>query len=216
MGRFILIALLGVLPAFVNAQPENAFKSIRLEACTIQEQHFIKDTIYGFPFEVIEVVVNAQSKVQMSCNFGNPAANRYELVWNKLSVVSIPDISGKLKDSLLAEISSYIDERESWGNLYDVGNDFSNLPFNKSFFLSGSLIIPSIWSGAERDGDFYLYYINNTLIKIKLLEHKGMGALSSFNRQNFFLRDKGVDLILDSYVKMIDEARKIVETYKKQ
>jgi len=152
----------------------------------------------------------------MSCNFGNPSANRYSVVTNKLSIVAVPDVSGKLKDSILAEIASYIDEKEAWSNLYHANNDFSNLPFHKSFYLSGPVIIPSIWSGAERDGDFYLYYLNNTLIRIKLLEHEGLGALSSFTRQNLVLRTENGDLVLNSYIKMIDEARKTLEVYKRK
>jgi hypothetical protein len=215
MTKLFLTLFLILISRITIAQTDNPFRSMRLSDCEIQENHFVNDTIYGLPFTVQKLVIVANSRVQMSCNFGDPASNRFEIVKNKFSLLAITDASGKLKDSVLAEINSYLNERELWSEKYHVNNDFSNLPFYKSFYLSGSTIIPSIWSGSERDGDFYIYYLNNTFIKVQLIEHQGLGALSSFQEQNLILRSADRDLILNKYIKTIDEARSVLKVYGK-
>lgn len=213
MVKLFLTSFLILITSLTIAQTDNPFKSIRLSNCEIQENQFVNDTIYGLPFIAQKLVILANSSVQMSCNFGNPSSNRHEIVKNKFSILAIADDSGKLKDSVLAEINSYLNERESWSKKYHANNDFSSLPFYKSFYLSNSTVIPTIWSGSERDGDFYIYYLNNTLIKIQLIEHEGLGALSSFTKQNLILKNGDSVLILDKYIKTIDEARSILKAY---
>lgn len=215
MARLFSTSFLILITSITIAQTDNPFRSMRLSNCEIQENNFVNDTIYGWPFTVQKLVIVANSRVQMSCNFGDPSSNRSEIVTNKFSLLAITDTSGKLKDSVLAEINSYLNERESWSKEYHVNNDFSNLPFYKSFYLSNSTVIPSIWSGSERDGDFYIYYLNNTFIKIQLIEHQGLGALSSFTEQNLILKSADRDLILNKYIKTIDEARNILKAYSK-
>jgi hypothetical protein len=216
MVRLFLTLSLVVIASITIAQIDEQFKSMRLLNCEIEENQLVNDTIYGLPFSAAKLIISAESRVQMSCNLGNPSSNRYEIVKNKFSILAIKDASGKLKDSVLAEINSYLDEREIWSEKYHVNNDFSNLPFYKSFYLSDSTIVPSIWSGSEKDGDFYIYYLNNTLIKIQLIEHQGLGALSSFNEQNLIFKIAGKNLIMDNYIKTIDEARSILKAYNKQ
>lgn len=215
MARLFFTSFLLLITSVTIAQTDNPYRSVRLSDCEIQENNFVNDTIYGWPFTVQKLVILANSKVQMSCNFGDPSSNRSEIVTNKFSILAITDTSGKLKDSVLAEITAYLNERESWSEKYHTNNDFSNLPFYKSFYLSGSTVIPCIWSGSEKDGDFYIYYLNNTFIKIQLIKHRGLGALSSFTEQNLILKSADRDLILNKYIKTIDEARRILKAYGK-
>lgn len=215
MTRLFLTSFLLLITSVTIAQTDNPFRSMRLSDCEIQENNFVNDTIYGWPFTVQRLVIVVNSRVQMSSNFGDPSSNKSEIVTNKFSLIAITDASGKLKDSVLAEINSYLNERESWSKKNHVNNDFSNLPFYKSFYLSGSTVIPSIWSGSESDGDYYIFYLNNTFIKIQLIEHTGLGALSSFKEQNLILKSADRDLILNKYIKTIDEARSILKVYGK-
>jgi hypothetical protein len=178
----------------------------------VEENYVISDTLYTILFSGRQLIILLDSKVQMNCNLGNPSSNRYEVVKNKFSIQIIPDSFSILRDSLLSEISSYCDEQELYAKKY-TNNSFDNLPFNKSFFYSDSTIIPTIWSGSERNGDYYLYYINNTLIKIKLIKHQGLGALSSFLRQNFELTNKNRELKPTYYVRSIEEVRRLLKAY---
>lgn len=212
MIKPLIILLFGVITNFASAQNNLQFEYFKLKNCVVEENLSISDTLYNIPCFGRQLLIFSDSKVQMSCNFGNPSSNRYEVVKNRLSIQIIPDSLGKLKDSLLSEISAYCDEQEIWAKKYNVIS-FSNLPFYKSFYRSDSKTIPTIWSGAERNGDYYLYYINNTLIKIELIEHQGLGALSSFCRQNFVLTNENRELNLTYYVRSIEEVRRILKAY---
>ncbi len=212
MIKPLIILLCGVVTNFASAQNNLQFECFKLRNCVVEENRAISDTLYNIAYSGRQLLIFSDSKVQMSCNFGNPSSNRYEVVKNRLSIQIIPDSLGKLKDSLLSEISTYCDEQEMWAKKYNV-NSFSNLPFYKSFYYSDSTTIPTIWSGAERNGDYYLYYINNTLIKIELIEHQGLGALSSFCRQNFVLINESRELNLTYYVKSIEEVKRILKAY---
>jgi hypothetical protein len=105
---------------------------------------------------------------------------------------------------------NYVRQQEDWAKKYNSGNDFTYLPFNKSFYVNGETRIPFIWTGAENPGDYQLFYWNKQVYKIVLAERNGLGCLSLFVDQNIFFTKNGQRLELGKYIRNTDIARQII------
>jgi hypothetical protein len=198
---------------YTIAQEDNIYGNLHLNNCKITKTETLIDTICDTPIKVNKLFVTAKTKVQMSCNFGAPHKNKYSTVKNKLSVTYAYDSSGLVYSSMLSEIGVYLDEKEEWAKKYNSGNDFQNLPFYKSFYISDSTVIPFIKTGSERTGDYQIFHVNGYVFKIELLEPNGLGSLSSFTRQNInFIYQKTI-IEFDNYIKHIDKARQIINKH---
>lgn len=212
--RLITAITISVLPIFAKSQKVEGVDLIRFKKCTIQEDHLKTDAIYNISCTSRNIKILAETDVQLSCRY--MGENEQGNVTNVLSISLYPDSTGRLRDSLLAEIDTYFNKMEAWSTTYQTGTNFHNLPFYKSFFTSDSTIIPSIWSGSENKGSFYLFYLNHTLIRVELLEANGMGSLTSFVYQNMDLITHQKTIILSNYEKDLEKARSILKSYRDQ
>jgi hypothetical protein len=195
----------------VHGQTTDQIGQLKFTDCKIKKTETTVDTIVGFPVKVTRLTITAKTKVQVSCSYGHPEKNEYKTVDNKVTVSYAYDSTGIIYDSIFSEIKKYVSEQEEWANTYSKGNpDFSYLPFNKSFFIQDSTATPFIWTGAERSGDYQIFYVNKRVYKIKLIESNGLGGLSSFVRQNSYFIKDDKKLNLRNYIKNIEQAKAIL------
>ena len=186
---------------------------MRMINCKVKSKSSVIDTLYGCVTPMHQWNVQAESEVQVSCDYGDPSKNQYKKVKNNFAVSYTYDSTGTIYDSLLMEIGRYITEQEEWSSKCpQPTTDFTYLPFNESFLVHGPVISLYLWSGSERSGDFNIFYINQRVYKIELLDGKGFGALSSFTRQNMFFQRNGKIVELGKYVKNTAVARSFLNT----
>src|SRR5829696_6281512 len=74
---------------------------------TVIKKETIPDTILGHKVKVSRWTNLANSYVQLTCNYGNPASNVYDTITNKLYVSRAYDTNGMLYKSIIDEIKKY-------------------------------------------------------------------------------------------------------------
>ncbi len=169
------------------------------------------ETISGQAVRMNRLTISAKTRVQMSCNYGNPAQNKYDTIEIKLLVSYAYDSTGAILDSMLNEINNYVEEQETWAKKHNTDNDFTLRPFYKSFFLKDGIATPFIKTMGEKPGDYQMFYVNQHVYKIQLLESNGLGSLSSFVNQNmYFIKDNN-PLDLGEYIKNTEKTREILK-----
>lgn len=183
---------------------------LKLTDSKIKKTETTVDSIAGLSVKVTRLTVTAKTKVQVSCNYGNPDKNEYKTIDNKVAISYAYDSTGIIYKAIISEIKNYITEQEAWAKKYNSGSDFSLLPFYKSFFLKDSIATPFIWTGAENPGDYKLFYIDKQVYKIELLSRYGYGNLSSFVGQHMYFIKDNKQLDLGNYIKNIDKAKEIL------
>jgi hypothetical protein len=199
----VFISIIGL--AFSKQDPE--LGQLRLLNAHIVSTDTVQEDICGFKTKAVRIKITAKTRVQMSCNFGDPSQNIYDTVANTIHLCYAHDTTNEIRKVVLREIEYYITETEAWATRYNNGKDFSFLPFNKSFFVSEGHIVPFIWTGSERAGDYQVFYLNNRVYKIILIEGNGFGSLSSFTQQNMYFIENGRRIQLGKYIKNTDDAR---------
>jgi hypothetical protein len=206
-----LFTLLFILFATrLYCQTTHQIGELHFTDCKIIKKENVIDTISGLPVKMVRLTIIAKTKVQVSCNFGDPSKDKYKVVKNKIAICYAYDSSGIIHDSIIGEIKKYADEQEAWAKKYKSSNDFSNLLYNKSFFLKDSVAIPYIRTMGENPGDYQLFYVNKQVYKIELLERKGLGSLSTFVFHNTYFTKDNKRLDLGQYIKNIDKVREIL------
>lgn len=161
--------------------------------------------------KTVRLTVSSKTKVQLSCNYGDPSKNAYGIVTNEVYIYYAYDTTKTIYDSVLHDIKMYVAEQEEWAKEYNRGKDFSYLPFNKSFYVNNKTVIPFIWTGAENKGDYQLFYLNRQVYKIVLFkENNGMGSLSSFVEQNMYFTKNAKKIPLGKYIVNTDTVNQII------
>ncbi len=206
----ILLLLLQGLSLF--AQTDKL--ALRLTDAEIVKTEQEIDTISGKSIQMTRITLVANTKVQMSCNYGDPSKNSYETIKNKIAVSFSYDSTGIVKESMLQEIKEYITEQEAWAKKYNSGSDFSKLPFRKSFFVNKEQIVPFIKTDGENPGDYQLFYLGSEVYKIELLERNGLGCLSAFVKHNMYFTQNKKQIELGEYITNINSCKEIAEQYK--
>jgi len=209
----LLILLLPLSVLIVHGQSTEQIGQLKFTECKIKKTETAIDTIAGLLVKVTRLAITAKTNVLIRSNFLYPEKGKYKTIRNKVVINYAYDSTGVIYDSIISEIKKYVAEQEEFANKYSKGNpDFSYLPFNKSFYITDSTIIPFIWSGAERVGDYQIFYVNKQVYKIELIESYGMGNLSSFVRQNMYFINENGTLNLGNYIKNIDKVKAILAT----
>jgi hypothetical protein len=210
MRPLTCFVLLLILTGPLFSQRKTKIGQLKLLHATIIKTDTVKEEICGSMITGIRFTISARTKVQLSCNYGNPSQNLYDTIRNTVYLFYGYDTSGIVHEAILSEIKLYIVEQEEYAKQYNSGRDFSYLPFNKSFFVNKDKIIPFIWSGAERTGDYQIFYLNKRFYKILLMEDDGLGCLSSFAEQNMYFIQGDKKMKLGEYIKNLDKARAIL------
>src|ERR1700746_1798558 len=78
-----ILFLLFISETSVFAQTLNKVGQLQFENCKMENVENVTDTISGLPVKMIRVIVNSRTRVQTSCNFGDPSDNKYDTVNNK-------------------------------------------------------------------------------------------------------------------------------------
>lgn len=188
--------------------------NLMLTRCTLKKQDTITGDICGKMVNAQRLIVSAKTKVQLSCHYRNPAANLYDTVKITVAVSYAADPDSTLLKAFLDEIKSYAEEREAWGKKYNAGNDFTHLPYFKSFYISENDTVPFAWTGAENEGNCRLYYFRKAVYKIEMLECSGLGCLSNFAGQNMYFTAGDKKVIFEKYIKDIDQVKKLLAKMK--
>lgn len=206
----VLISFFILLTGKLFCQSPDQIGQLKLSDCKIVKTENVMDTISGQPIKMARLTITAMTKIQMSCNYGHPSKNEFKTTKNKVAISYAFDSTGLVLDSIYSAIHKYVEIQETWAEKYNSGNDFSALPFYKSFFLKDSVATPFIWTGAENPGDYKLFYVNKQVYKIQLLERNGLGCLSSFVAQNMYFSKGNQRLNLGEYQKNTDKIRDIL------
>lgn len=211
---FVLTVSFTLTALSVLGQATDQIGQLKFTDCKTIKTDTVIDTISGQPVKMIRLTITANTKVQMSCNYGDPSRNKYETIKNKIAVSYAYDSTGIILDSIVNEINNYVTEQEAWANKYNSGSDFSYLPFNKSVFLKDSIATPFIRTIGENPGDYQIFYVNRQVYKIKLLERNGLGCLSLFVSQNMYFTKDDKPLDLGPYIKNTETVNEILRTIK--
>ena len=203
----ILLLLFG---GQLYCQTVSQIGELKLADAKISKTDTVVENICGQLVKAIRLTVLAKTKVQLSCNYGDPSKNIYDTVKNKAYIYYAFDTASLLHNSVINEITEYVRQQEAWAKQYNSGKDFTYLGFNKSFYVNGETIIPFIWTGAENPGDYQLFYLNKQVYKIVLAERNGLGCLSLFVDQNLYFVKNGQKVDLGKYIKNTDIARQII------
>jgi hypothetical protein len=211
--RYTFFVLLLLFSGHLYSQIINQVGELKLLHATVTHVDTISENICGITTSVVRLTVAARTKVQLSCNLGDPSKNVWDTADNKAFICYAYDTTGEIRRFVVDEIKKYFISQEAWAKQYNTGNDFSYLPFDKSFYVNDKVAIPFIWSGAEREGDYQLFYLNNQVYKIIGGDCMGMGCLSLFVRQNTYFAKNGQRIDLGKYVRNIDTLKTILATY---
>jgi hypothetical protein len=208
--RYLFIALLLFSPAILFCQANNQIGQVRLLKAIIIKTDTVREYVSGVTTTALRFTIIARSRVQLSCNYGDPSTNDYDTVTNRVYISYGYDPTGSIKSAVYGDIERYVNDQEAWAKQYNSGPDFTYLAFNKSFFVNGDQIIPFIWSGAERSGDYQIFYFESQFYKIELAEGHGFGSLSEFVDQNMYFIEDGRRMNLGEYIKNVDIAKQII------
>ncbi len=208
--RHLLTTILISLTTSVFCQRIDHIGQLKFVDCKIIGSETVLDTISGQPIKMIRLRIKAKTEIQVSCNYGDPSKNKYKKIKNEISVSYASDSIGSLADSIFAEIKHYVADQEAYAKRYNSSNDFSFLPFHKSFFLNDTIAIPYIRSNGESPDSFQLFYIDNQVYKIELLDQNSSGSLSSFVHQNMYFFKDNKPMELGEYLKNIDQIKIIL------
>lgn len=212
MTKRLFLFVLFIHNSLLFSQTEEL--ALRLTDAEVIKTEQVIDTISGKSIQMTRITLVANTKVQMSCNYGDPSKNSFETIKNKIAVSFAYDSTGIVKDSMLQEIKKYITEQEAWAKKYNSGSDFSKLPFRKSFFVNKEQIVPFIKTDGENPGDYQQFYLGREVYKIELLERNGLGCLSSFVKHNMYFTQNKKQIELGEYITNVDFCKEIAEKYK--
>lgn len=137
--------------------------------------------------------LDARTRTQFSCNYGDPSRNEWQTVDNPVEVIYIEDASRSLEKLVLDDVASYFDKQLDWARRYGGGSpDFTLLPFHKSFIPYPGGYAAHIEPESELPNDQELFYLNGALYVVRLLEGgEGWGRLSGFVEKNMRLDADG-------------------------
>ncbi len=192
------------------SQTVDQIGDLKLNRIKVVQIDTVEENFCGQVVQSIRLTVLARTKVQLSCNYGDPSKNIWDTVTNKLYIAYCSDTGGIIRKAVIDEIRRYVNDKEAWAKRYESGNDFTYLGFTKSFFVNGNIITPFIGSEAEDFGSYQLFYINNRVYKIALVGANGFGALSLFVDQNTNLLRGEDQLGLGKYLKNIDAVKLVL------
>jgi hypothetical protein len=207
MRHVIIILLTLISSQSLYCQSHDQIGQLRLLNAKIISVDSVEENFCGQLSNATRLTILARTRVQLSCNYGDPSQNIYDTVNNKVYLYYSDDSNGALYKAIVGDISSYLVEQEAWANTYTKGADIAYL--DKSFFVTGGVTVPFIWTGAERIGDYKLFYFNKHAYKIVLLKSDGFGCLSSFIYANMYFTKDGKKFDLGECIRSIKLAKQI-------
>lgn len=188
---------------------------LQLQRSTLLRTHDTLISLCGHITPVKRQEIKSRTNVQTAC-YGTMRA-QFDTMDVKVSISYAYDSTGAIYDSVLNHIDKYIAQQEAWSaKLQYPRTDFTNLPFNESFYLNDSVVIAAIRSGAENPGSSQLFYFDHHVYYVVLLERGGMGSLSSFVSQNMTLVRNDQTVIYGKYIKNTVIARAILDQERKK
>jgi len=203
--RYFFLAIFFFLSQFLFSQAPNQIGELKLSEATVIKIDTVLDNICGYTIKVIHLTILAKTKVQLSCNYGNPSKSMYDTVQNKVYISYAYDTTGIVHDSIINEIKQFVTEKAAGTKQYENSNDFRYFFLVKSFYVNDEkTIIPFIWTGAENSGDYQMFYLNKQVYKIILADVNGLGCLSEFVDQNMFFTKNGQRIKLGKYTENIN------------
>ena len=208
--RYTFIILLILFAVQTYGQTINQVGDLKLLDAKVIRVDTVLENICGQNTKVIRLTVLATTKVQLSCNYGDPSKNIWDTVRSTAYICYAVDTTGLIHNSVINEIKEYVTQQEAWAKQFHSGKDFTYLSFDKSFYVNDQTTIPFIWSGAERPGDYQIFFLNKQVYKIILVESNGFGCLSSLVDQNIYFTNNGQRIKLGKYIKNTDKARQII------
>jgi hypothetical protein len=103
--RQIFIILFILFAGQLNAQTINQIGELKLADAKVSKVDTIIENICGQQVKAIRLTILAKTKVQLSCNYGDPSKNIYDTVNNKAYIYYAYDTTSLIHNAIIREIS---------------------------------------------------------------------------------------------------------------
>jgi hypothetical protein len=193
---------------FSNGQEDIDMKDIKIENSTLIKKRKNKNTCKYNQC----VILRSKVIIQVRSSYFNNK-NKFELRNSKYKIEQIEDFEQLLLDSCMQIINDYWFELSIESNKNGYSRD---VPYVTKGFLvrDDNEIIPIIFEGGNGVNSYCVFYINNSLYKITNISNEFESGNLNYFLKNIKFKSSNEYMINYNYVKNIDDALNIINSYK--
>ena len=109
--RHIFIILSLLFSEHLYSQSIDHVGELRLLNTKVLNTDTVIENICEQSIKAIRLTILAKTKVQLSCNYGDPSKNIYDTIKNKVYIYYAYDTTGNIHDSVISEIRQYVTQQ---------------------------------------------------------------------------------------------------------